>query len=263
MGVTVSANSGQIAAYYKQYLGREPAPSEIADWVGHTNATGGNLETIRQGLANHQEAADYAARRYQDNEPVAPAPAAATKPPEPEKKADSRIDDLMRAVSDYAARFDTFANTYNTALAQSGELNERNNALNSRVRELEDNLASTTAEYDSAQSELQGFRDREIGGQLARLRSGGSGGGGSYSSAGGDIAAGAPIYQSSNSGTGAQVKVDVSDSVLSGGSGVSQLSGGSGGTRRSNPSARVSAVSKARNRLASGGSSKYYSTRFG
>jgi hypothetical protein len=266
VGVTVSANSGQIADYYKKYLGREAAPVEIANWVGHANATGGDLETIRKGLANHQEAADYAAREAQRTEPptTVPATVPTTTPAEPDKKEDGRLEELMNTVNGYAARFDAFTNTYNTALSQSGELRDRNNALNSRVQELEGDLAATTAEYDSTKNELQGFRDRESGEQLARLRSGGSSGGGSYSSAGGDIAAGAPVYQSSNSRTGAQVKVDASDSVISGGSGVTQLSGGSQRAGRSNSSARVSAVSRARNRLASGGSSlqQYYSSRF-
>ena len=255
---TVADHSKQIGSYYQQYLGRSASEKEVSDWVGHTVQNSGNLESIRQGIANHQEAKDYASRWDNPAPTVTPQPA----PAKPETKSDPKLDELIKTVNDYKSQFDTYANSFNTALAQNSGLGARNSELSSKVSELEESLQSKSAEFEATNDELQGFRDREIGGQLARLRSGSTSGGTGYSSGGGDIASGAPSYQSSGgSGEGA-IKIEANDSSLAGGSGVTQLTGGSGDSRRSTSTSRVTAVTRARNRLASGGSSRYYSSRF-
>jgi uncharacterized phage infection (PIP) family protein YhgE len=258
---TVADHSKQIGSYYQQYLGRSASEQEISDWVGHTVQNSGNLESIRQGIANHQEAKDYSSRW---NDP-APTVTQSSEPaqPEPEKKSDPKLDELIKTFNDYKNQFDTYANSFDTALAQNSELGARNSELSGKVSELEENLRSQSAEFESTKDELQGFRDREFGGQLARLRSGSTSGGAGYSSGGGDIASGAPSYQSSGGGRGGAIKIEANDNSLAGGSGVTQLTGGSSSSRRSPSTSRVTAVTRVRNRLASGGSSRYYASRFG
>lgn len=267
MSVSIGEHGQQIARYYEQYLGRTPVASEIADWVNHTNTqaalgnTGANLESIRYGIANHQEAKDYAARPIVAK-PAPVTPVVETKKPEP-PKSDPRLDELTRQWSDFQASQANLMSVYNNALAQNSAASSRNDELMSKVGELEEKLQATTEENNAAQEQLGTYRDREIGSQLARLRGGFTGGGSGYSSTGGggDITSGGPAYQASRSSGSAGATVDASDSVISEGATVQPMTKGSA-PQQGAMAGRISAVNRARQRLASGGATGYYKSRF-
>ena len=72
MPVSYANNGAAIVKAYQSSLGRSPTSTEIQNWVNHTNAHGGSMATITQGIANSAEARNYAARQSAS---AAPAPA--------------------------------------------------------------------------------------------------------------------------------------------------------------------------------------------
>lgn len=171
---------------------------------------------------------------------------------------EEQIGGFEEQISDYKNRFADLTSQYTAALANNATLTAERDEAQKRFQE-------QSAQYETAKTERDAYREAQVGEQLAGLRGGASAGGANQTSyTSGDLSSGRSGYSSStqdrDKGLADYVMQEggVTDSVLNREGPVVQLIG-----RRERRQAPRQARGRSQSMTSGAGTGSYYASRFG